>query len=84
MDGLNKRIQKLRFDAGMSQRQFGRKLGVTARTIYRWETGERCPSIRYLKAILDEFQVEDVYEFTYGKREPRKYSMVEIPKLTYL
>ncbi|MBD2069537.1 helix-turn-helix transcriptional regulator [Leptolyngbya sp. FACHB-671] len=48
-------LKKLREELGMSQEEFARQIGTSARTISRWETGDSVPSftIAQMKA-LDE------------------------------
>ena len=36
-------IAKLRKDKGLTQEQFGDKMGVTNKTVSRWETGKYLP-----------------------------------------
>lgn len=51
---------------------------INERTLSRWLSGEREPSLKHLKIIIDKFKIDDVYQFVYGKR-PK-----EIPKLVYI
>ena len=46
-------LKKLREEMGMSQEDFARRIGTSARTISRWETGESVPSftIAQMKAL---------------------------------
>ena len=46
-------LKKLREELGMSQEDLARKIGTSARTISRWETGESVPSftIAQMKAL---------------------------------
>lgn len=46
-------LSKLRDELDMSQEQFGRTIGITARTISRWEAGDSVPTftITQLKAL---------------------------------
>lgn len=75
------RIKQLRDEYGMSQNDMAVSLGISLRTLRRWETGERLPLISHVKVIIDKYHVDDVYELVYG---PRKKPMVEIPKLTWM
>ncbi|TVQ11238.1 MAG: XRE family transcriptional regulator [Leptolyngbya sp. DLM2.Bin27] len=52
-------LKKLREEMGMSQEDLARRIGTSARTISRWETGESVPSftiaqIKALDALLAE------------------------------
>ncbi|MFQ3618990.1 MAG: helix-turn-helix transcriptional regulator [Cyanobacteriota bacterium] len=46
-------LKKLREEFGMSQEEFARHIGTSARTISRWETGDSVPSftIAQMKAL---------------------------------
>jgi len=46
------RIKNLRFEMGLSQEAFGKRLGVTRNFIYYLERGERKPS-KTLQLLLD-------------------------------
>jgi transcriptional regulator with XRE-family HTH domain len=53
-------LKKLREEMGMSQEEFARRIGTSARTISRWETGESVPSftiaqMKALDALLLEY-----------------------------
>lgn len=67
---LGQRIQDLRKDYKITQVKFAEKIGVSVRTLHRWETGERLPTIDILKNIFDIFEIEpnDIYEFMYGEK----------------
>lgn len=77
MIGLN--IKILRTEKGMTHGQFAKKIGVSERTLRRWESGEREPAIKYIKKIVDMYGIEDVYSFMYGDARPK-----QIPKLVYI
>jgi transcriptional regulator with XRE-family HTH domain len=40
---LGQRMQKLRENAGLTQRKLAERLGVTVQTVSNWETGHREP-----------------------------------------
>jgi transcriptional regulator with XRE-family HTH domain len=65
---IGQRIQDLRKDYKLTQVKFAEKIGVSVRTLHRWETGDRLPTIDILKNIFDIFEITDVYEFMYGKK----------------
>ncbi len=54
---LGKKIQTLRKQAGMTQRDLAEKLVTAGSTISNWETGRRLPSIVDLARIADAFGV---------------------------
>lgn len=63
---IGQRIQDLRKDYKITQVKFAEKIGVSVRTLHRWETGERLPTIDILKNIFDIFEINDIYGFMYG------------------
>ena len=50
-------LRELRKEHGITQEQFAEKLGVSARTISRWETGNNMPDISLLSEIADYYDV---------------------------
>lgn len=46
-------IRRLRKQLGLSQRQFARRLGVSPRTLNRWEMGQAKPSLMHLARLQD-------------------------------
>ena len=54
---LNDRIKKTRIDAGLSQRSFGKVVGISGASINRLESGENNPSEQTLKLIATNFKV---------------------------
>lgn len=65
---IGQRIQYLRKDYKITQIKFAEKIGISVRTLHRWETGDRLPTIDILKNIFDIFEITDIYEFMYGKK----------------
>jgi len=51
------RIKELRKKLGLTQREFGRKIGVMDTVVRRWEKGEFEPTTEKLKAIATEFGI---------------------------
>lgn len=54
---MNDRIKLLRKTLGLSQRDFGIKLGITDASVSRLEKGDRNPSEQTIKSICREFSV---------------------------
>lgn len=50
-------IALLRRQAGLTQEKLGEKLGVTNKTISRWENGNYMPDIEMLQLLAKEFHV---------------------------
>lgn len=60
-------LKELRRDTGITQEQFAEKLGVSSRTISRWETGSNMPDLDILIQIADYYEVE-IRELLDGER----------------
>ena len=54
---VGERIKKLREKLDLTQREFGRRIGVMDTVIRRWEKGEFEPTSEKLRAIANEFGV---------------------------
>lgn len=63
----------LRKEQGMTQEQLGDKLGVTNKTVSRWETGTYMPPVEILQMLSDMYHVS-INEMLSGERlEPMAY-----------
>lgn len=60
-------IAALRRQAGLTQEALGEKLGVTNKTVSRWENGNYMPDIEMLQLLGKEFQVS-INELLAGER----------------
>ncbi len=61
-------LKRLRKQNGMTQEQLAERLGVTARTVSRWETGSNLPDLSLLIEIADLYRV-DIREIIDGERK---------------
>ena len=64
---IGKFIAALRKDKGLTQEQLGEKLGVTNKTISRWENGNYMPDVEMLPLLSKEFGVS-INELISGER----------------
>lgn len=64
---IGKFIAELRKEHGFTQEQFGEKIGVTNKTISRWETGMYLPPADALLTISELFDVS-INEILSGKK----------------
>ena len=64
---IGKFIAALRKEKGLTQEQLGEKLGVTNKTISRWETGNYMPDVEMLSLLSKEFGVS-INELVSGER----------------
>ena len=61
-------LKELRKEKGVTQEQLAEKLGVSGRSVSRWETGSNMPDISLLVEIADYYDV-DVREIIEGERK---------------
>ena len=61
-------LKELRKEKGLTQEQLAEKLGVSGRTVSRWETGSNMPDIGILVAIADFYDVS-IPEIIRGERK---------------
>ena len=61
-------LKKLRNEKGITQEQMADELGVTGRTISRWETGSNMPDISLLVEIAEFFDIS-IPEIIKGERK---------------
>ncbi len=64
-------LKELRNDANLTQEQLAEKLGVSRRTVSRWETGSNMPDLDILIELSDYYQV-DLREILNGERKSEK------------
>ena len=53
------RIKELRQANGLTQAEFGRKIGVSQDTISLWEQGKSIPATEYIVLIVEIFRAND-------------------------
>ncbi len=56
--GVFERIKKVRQGAGLTQEEFGARVGVSKNTQMRYEKGLRHPDTEYLSAVAKAFNVD--------------------------
>lgn len=66
---VGKQLARLRRQAGLTQEQLGAKLGVTNKSISRWENGNSMPDIEMVGLLAKEFHVS-VDELLAGETRP--------------
>ena len=64
---IGKFISALRKEKGMTQEQLAEKMGVTDKSISRWENGKTLPDISILVALAEELNVE-ISELLNGRK----------------
>lgn len=61
-------LKQLRREKNMTQEQFAERMGVSGRTVSRWETGSNMPDLDILIQIADYYGVE-IKEILEGERK---------------
>lgn len=54
---IGEQIKKLRLKLNMSQDRFGKKIGISGKTVSAYETGKIIPTLDILNKISEEFEV---------------------------
>lgn len=60
-------LKQLRNENGMTQEQLGERIGVSNKTISRWETGNYMPPVECLNMLSDIYQIS-INEILGGER----------------
>lgn len=66
---MKNRIKQIRKEKGLTQTEFGEKIGVKGNTITMYESGARVPSDAVIISICREFNISEVWLRT-GEGEP--------------
>lgn len=80
---MGRRIARLRKERALSQAQLGEMLGVSNKTISRWETGVYLPPADMLLALSEIFEIS-IHELINGGRPESKQPPKETPMPTSL
>lgn len=77
---VGKLIQKLRKEQKLTQQELGNMLGVSPKTISKWETGNGLPDISFLKRISEIFNItiEELLEGALNKKRKRNINYKKI------
>ena len=76
---IGKFIAELRKASGMTQEQLGEKIGVSNKTVSRWETGTYLPPVNALLSMSELFSVS-INEILSGKRLSYEEYKIEAEK----
>ena len=77
---MNKRIRQIRLDLGLSQEEFGRRLGITKSAVSRIENSSNGASGQTVKSICREFSIDYAW-LTTGQGEMFAENDDQITKL---
>ncbi|HFD2064452.1 TPA: helix-turn-helix domain-containing protein [Clostridium perfringens] len=58
---IGDKIKILRLSTGLNYNDFARKAKLGTMTIYRWEISERIPNEKYLKQLVENFNLNKYY-----------------------
>ena len=61
MTTLGDRVKQIRQRLGMSQKEFGERIGVTAVTVSTTENGKTHPDAQTIKVICNEFRINNLW-----------------------
>lgn len=76
---IGKFIAKLRKEKNMTQQQLGDKIGVSFKTISKWETGKGMPELSLLKPLSEELSIT-LNELLSGERIEKEHYQENIEK----
>ena len=72
MQKIGKFLAELRIEKNLTQDQLGEKIGVTNKTVSRWENGNYLPPVEMLQ-ILSKFYGVGINELLSGERLDEKH-----------
>lgn len=58
---MNRRIKKIREFSGLTQEEFGKRIGSARNTIANYENGNRTPSNAVITSICREFSINEAW-----------------------
>jgi transcriptional regulator with XRE-family HTH domain len=64
---ISNRIREIRISQNMSQTRFGKKIGVSGKTISSYETGRSLPPIKILETVAETYKVDIIPSRTKDK-----------------
>ena len=70
-------LKELRLEKQLTQEQLAEELGVSRRTVSRWETGNNLPDLSLLVELADYYGV-DLNEIFHGERSSETGMETEI------
>ncbi len=74
---IGKFIAKCRKEKGLTQSQFAEKLGVTDKTVSRWENGHYLPDFSLFESICTILEI-NITELLYGERMAKNIEKKEV------
>lgn len=77
---MNTRIKAIREGCGLTQEEFGKRIGSARNTIANYETGNRKPSNVVITSICREFNINEEWLRT-GDGEPKKDMDIEFGEM---
>ena len=77
---LSVRIKQLRYKAKLTQEQLAERLGISAQSVSKWETGVSMPDITLLPPLAETFGVtiDDLFDLTAEQRMNRIENRLDV------
>lgn len=77
---IDKKIRQMRLNAGLTQEQLAKKLGVSAQSVSKWENDISMPDITLLPDIAETFgiSIDDLFDLTTEQKMNRIENRIEI------
>lgn len=74
------KIKKLRYKSGLTQEELASRLGISAQSVSKWETGVTMPDITLLPIIAGEFgvSVDELFDLTVDQKLHRIEKRLEL------
>ncbi|MBP7927551.1 helix-turn-helix transcriptional regulator [Patescibacteria group bacterium] len=77
---IGEKIKNIRQKCKLSQARFGKKLGISGKTISAYETGRIYPTLRILEKIKSEYDSE-IVDFETDSKEYIREKMLQIESI---
>ena len=74
---IGKRIKKVRDTYNLSQKRFGKKIGISSKTISAYETGRITPTYKVLENISEVYNV-NIFKIPNNKRNTLLKKLTEL------
>ncbi len=77
---IGNKIKQLRYKSGLTQEQLASRLGISAQSVSKWETGLTMPDITLLPLLAGEFgvSVDELFDLTTEQKFHRIENRIEV------
>lgn len=80
INGLSERLQKLRIEYGLSQKEVANRIGISSSVVSGYETGERTPSAEVLLSLSYLYKCST--DYLLGKEKNCTYPLLDTEGLS--